>query len=77
VAIAALYLPVEGVILPAQFVADATPQRLGLVVMAMRAGGLAGRSGSAPSRTGCTGPSAVTPSRRECRSGEPARAAAV
>jgi MFS family permease len=42
VAIAALYLPVEGVILPAQFVAEATPERLGLVVMAMSAGGLAG-----------------------------------
>lgn len=42
VGIAALYLPVEGVILPAQFVAEATPERLGLVVMAMSAGGLAG-----------------------------------
>lgn len=45
VAIVALYLPVEGVILPAQFVADAAPERLGLVVMAMSAGGLAGALG--------------------------------
>ena len=45
VAIAALYLPVEGVILPALFVAEAAPERLGLVVMAMSAGGLAGALG--------------------------------
>jgi MFS family permease len=45
VAIAALYLPVEGVILPTLFVADATPERFGLVVMAMSAGGLAGALG--------------------------------
>lgn len=45
VAIAALYLPVEGVILPSQFVAEGTPERLGLVVMAMSAGGLAGALG--------------------------------
>jgi MFS family permease len=45
VAIVALYLPVEGVILPALFVADAAPERLGLVVMAMSAGGLAGALG--------------------------------
>jgi MFS family permease len=41
-ALVSLYLPVEGVILPAEFVAQSAPERLGLVVMAMSAGGVVG-----------------------------------
>lgn len=38
----ALYLPIEGVILPAHFTASNTPRYLGWVLMAMSAGGLVG-----------------------------------
>jgi len=41
-AIVALYLPIEGVILPAHFTAQGTPRYLGWVLMAMSAGGLVG-----------------------------------
>ncbi|HXV94305.1 MAG TPA: MFS transporter [Pseudonocardia sp.] len=41
-ALVALYLPVEAVILPAQFVAEGAPERLGLVVMALSGGGVVG-----------------------------------
>ncbi|MCU0309118.1 MAG: MFS transporter [Thermoleophilia bacterium] len=37
-----VYLPIEGVILPVHFQAEDTPEALGLVVMAMSAGGIAG-----------------------------------
>lgn len=42
----ALYLPVEGVLLPAWFVAEGEPARLGTVLMAMSAGAVAGALGS-------------------------------
>lgn len=42
----ALYLPVEGVLLPAWFVAEDEPARLGTVLMAMSAGAVAGALGS-------------------------------
>lgn len=42
----ALYLPVEGVLLPAWFVAEEEPARLGAVLMAMSAGAVAGALGS-------------------------------
>jgi MFS family permease len=38
----ALYLPVEGVVLPAYFLAEGAPERLGVVVMAMSGGGVVG-----------------------------------
>jgi hypothetical protein len=41
-AIVALYLPVEGVILPAHFLAEGAPDQLGLVVMTMSGGGVVG-----------------------------------
>ncbi|GAB3151247.1 MFS transporter [Micromonospora sonneratiae] len=41
-ALVALYLPSEGVILPAYFVAQGAPSRLGTIVMAMSAGGIVG-----------------------------------
>lgn len=40
--IIALYLPIEGVILPAHFTAQETPRYLGWVLMAMSSGGLIG-----------------------------------
>ncbi|MGC4193129.1 MAG: MFS transporter [Thermomicrobiales bacterium] len=40
--VVALYLPIEGVILPAHFTAQDTPRYLGWVLMAMSAGGLVG-----------------------------------
>jgi MFS family permease len=46
-ALVALYLPVEGVVLPVHFVALDAPERLGIVVMAMSAGGIAGALGYA------------------------------
>ncbi|MFI7574622.1 MFS transporter [Micromonospora sp. NPDC049497] len=42
----ALYLPVEGVLLPAWFVAQGEPARLGAVLMAMSAGAVLGALGS-------------------------------
>ncbi|MGN9774926.1 MFS transporter [Micromonospora sp. H33] len=42
----ALYLPVEGVLLPAWFVAQGEPARLGSVLMAMSAGSVVGALGS-------------------------------
>ncbi|MEH0985558.1 MFS transporter [Micromonospora sp. CPCC 205556] len=41
-ALVALYLPVEGVLLPAFFVAQGEPARLGVVLMAMSAGSVVG-----------------------------------
>ena len=41
-ALVALYLPVEGVVLPVYFQELGSPQRLGLLVMAMSAGGVIG-----------------------------------
>jgi len=41
----ALYLPVEGVVLPVHFQELGSPRRLGLLVMAMSAGGVAGALG--------------------------------
>ncbi|MEW2377027.1 MFS transporter [Micromonospora sp. NPDC047812] len=40
--LAALYLPVEGVLLPAWFVGQGEPARLGAILMAMSAGGVVG-----------------------------------
>ncbi|MGW0435212.1 MFS transporter [Micromonospora sp. NPDC003197] len=41
-ALVALYLPAEGVVLPAYFVEQGAPSRLGTIVMAMSAGGIVG-----------------------------------
>jgi MFS family permease len=38
----AFYLPVEGVLLPVYFTEQASPQRLGVIVMSMSAGGIVG-----------------------------------
>ncbi|MDP2401327.1 MAG: MFS transporter, partial [Actinomycetota bacterium] len=41
-ALVAIYMPVEGVFLPVIFEAEQAPQRLGIVLMAMSGGGVAG-----------------------------------